>query len=99
MSTRSKRARKRQPRTPRSPVRPSRLNPVLINAQSALEECVSANALVKVTLHSLERQEIASPEQEVLKRALKALQYVDDWISKLRVFDLARLGTPRRRKS
>jgi hypothetical protein len=35
-------------------------------------------------LHSLEFQEIACPEQEVLKRALKAIWLVHDWIDGLR---------------
>jgi hypothetical protein len=34
-------------------------------------------------LHSLEFQDIASPEQEVLRRALKAIWLVHDWIDEL----------------
>lgn len=54
-----------------------------ISAHNALDECVGAICLVEVTLHSLEWQEIASPEQEVLKRALKAIWVVHDWIDDL----------------
>lgn len=54
-----------------------------VNAAMALEECIGAICLVEVTLHSLESQEIASPEQEVLKRALKANWVVHDWIDEL----------------
>ena len=35
-------------------------------------------------MHSLESQEIASPEQEVLKRALNAIWLVHDWIYELK---------------
>ena len=55
----------------------------MVGAESALDECVGAICLVEVTLHSLEFQEIASPEQEVLKRALKAIWFVHDWIDEL----------------
>src|SRR5690606_31807741 len=55
---------------------------------SALDECVGAICLVEVTLHSLEWQEIAFPEQEVLKRALKSIWSVHDWINELRPYDL-----------
>lgn len=34
-------------------------------------------------MNSLESQDIASPEQEVLKRALKAIWSVHDWIYEL----------------
>lgn len=34
-------------------------------------------------MHSLESQEIASPEQEVLMRGLKAIWLVHDWIYEL----------------
>lgn len=39
-------------------------------------------------MHSLEWQELASPEQEVLRRALKAIWFVHDWIDELRSNDL-----------
>lgn len=88
MSTRRKRARKPQLATPKkgtptahSPGASSRPEPsISISRERALDECVGAICLVEVTLHSLESQEIASPEQEVLKRALKALWVVHDWI-------------------
>lgn len=91
MSARRKRARKRQPARPKrttpsteSLTAPSRQKPsALVSAQGALEECVGAICLVEVTLHSLEWQEIASPEQEVLKRALKAIWVVHDWLDDL----------------
>ena len=59
-----------------------------VSARSILDECIGAICLVEVTLHSLESQEIASPEQEVLKRALKAIWSVHDWIYELSPDDL-----------
>lgn len=59
-----------------------------MSARSILNECVGAICLVEVTLHSLESQEIASPEQEVLKRALKAMWSVHDWIDESRPDEL-----------
>lgn len=69
------------------------------STHSALDECVGAICLVEVTLHSLEWQEIASPEQEVLKRALKAIWVVHDWIDdlafkELKSEDAAQEGEP-----
>lgn len=55
----------------------------LASAGSALDECVGALCLVEVATHSLEWQEIAFPEQEVLKRALKSIWSVHDWINEL----------------
>lgn len=78
----------------RRAVPPSRPKPsALIRAEGVLEECVGAICLAEVTLHSLESQEIASPEQEVLKRALKAIWIVHDWIYELRPDDLDGEGT------
>lgn len=57
------------------------------SARSALDECVGALCLVEVAMHSLEWQEIAFPEQEVLKRALKSIWSVHDWINELRPDD------------
>lgn len=62
---------------------------------SALDECVGAICLVEVTLHSLESQEIGSPEQEVLRRALKAIWYVHDWVYELTPDDLGASGSDR----
>ena len=62
---------------------PRQRSSALVRVESALDECVGAICLVEVTLHSLEFQEIASPEQEVLKRALKAIWSVHDWIDEL----------------
>lgn len=59
---------------------------------SALDECVGAICLVEVTLHSLESQEIGSPEQEVLRRALKAIWCVHDWVYDLAPSDLDSAG-------
>lgn len=103
MSARRKRARKRQPATPKkstptahSPAAASRQDPsISVSPERALDECVGAICLVEVTLHSLESQEIASPEQEVLKRALKALWVVHDWIDDLTFKDSEREGTDR----
>lgn len=100
MSARRKRAGKRpparpkkNPSKPRSPAAPPhRLSPTLAGAQEALEECLGAICLVEVTLNSLESQEIAAPEQEVLKRALKTLWTVQNWMGGLRLNDLARAG-------
>ena len=62
--------------------RPGGAQPVSID--SILEECVSATSLIEVTLHSLEAREIGHPEQEVLKRALKVIWSVYDWIDNRR---------------
>jgi hypothetical protein len=51
-----------------------------VGIRSILGECAGAICLVEVTMHSLESQEIAHPEQEVLKRALKVIWCVHDWI-------------------
>jgi hypothetical protein len=48
--------------------------------ESALQECIGAISLIDVTVHSLESQQIAAPEQEVLNRAIRALWSVHDWI-------------------
>lgn len=91
MSARRKRAGKSQPASPKknppkpqSPAAsPRRLASALTCAREALEECVGAICLVEVAMHSLESQEIASPEQEVLMRGLKAIWLVHDWIYEL----------------
>ena len=51
-----------------------------VGARSILGECAGAICLVEVTMHSLEAREIGHPEQEVLKRALKVIWSVHDWI-------------------
>jgi len=67
-----------------SPANSSRRDsPSLAGIGSALDECVGAICLVEVTLHSLESQEIAYPEQVVLRRALKTIWCVHDWIDEL----------------
>lgn len=91
MSARRKRAARRQPAglTKAAPSTDSQAafarqkSSTSASTHSALDECVGAICLVEVTLHSLEWQEIASPEQEVLKRALKAIWVVHDWIDDL----------------
>nr|WP_298724310.1 hypothetical protein [uncultured Steroidobacter sp.] len=60
-----------------------------ISVETVLHECVGAICLVEVTLHSLESQEIAFPEQEVLRRALKSIWSVHDWIDELKPDDTA----------
>jgi hypothetical protein len=66
------------------PAKPShRKSSNLAGIGNALDECVGAICLVEVTLHSLESQEIAYPEQVVLRRALKAIWCVHDWIDEL----------------
>lgn len=95
MNTRRKRAAKPPP-TPEKAAPsadsavPSRQqkSSTLANAGSALAECVGALCLVEVAMHSLEWQEIAFPEQEVLKRALRSIWSVHDWINELRPNDL-----------
>lgn len=97
MSARRKRAAKRQPAAPKKSTPPTTDSPnassSAVTARSALDECVGAICLVEVTLHSLESQEIASPEQEVLKRALKAIWIVHDWIDGLTPNDVDGEGT------
>ena len=103
MSARRKRARKRQPAPPkkRTPTAHSpgassrRKSSISVSARSTLDECVGAICLVEVTLHSLEWQEIASPEQEVLKRALKSIWAVHDWIDELAFKELEGEGADR----
>lgn len=50
------------------------------SVRSILGECAAAICLVEVTMLSLESREIGHPEQEVLKRALKLIWSVHDWI-------------------
>lgn len=89
MSARQKRAgtrpsarHKKNPSETGSPAAPPRrLSPTLVaGAAEALEECLGAICLVEVTLNSLESRELAAPEQEVLKRALKTLWGVQNWM-------------------
>ena len=107
MSTRRKRERKRPSALPKktkanadSLAAPSRRNSsALVSAQTTFIECLGAICLVEVTLHSLESHEVAFSEQEVLKRALKAIWFVHDWIDSLKLDDLelkdaARKGEP-----
>jgi hypothetical protein len=60
-----------------------------VSLETVLNECVGAICLVEVTLHSLESQEIAFPEQEVLRRALKSIWSAHDWIYELKPDDTA----------
>lgn len=68
----------------------------MVSAQTTFIECLGAICLVEVTLHSLESQEVAFSEQEVLKRALKAIWFVHDWIDSLNLDDLKVKGTARK---
>lgn len=103
MSARGKRAirgqsapLKRTPPISESPRRVLRqTSSALVCAGGALDECIGAICLVEVTLHSLESQEIASPEQEVLKRALKAIWGAHDWIYELAPNDVGGEGADR----
>ena len=61
--------------------------PKRISVESALIECVGAICLVEVVMNSLESQELADSEQEVLKRALRPMWFVHDWIYELRLDD------------
>lgn len=58
-----------------------------VSVDTILDECVGAICFVEVTLHSLESQEIGFPEQEVLRRALKSVWSVHDWIYELKPDD------------
>jgi len=51
-----------------------------VDTRSIFDDCAGAICLVEVTMHSLESREIGHPEQEVLKRALKLIWSVHDWI-------------------
>jgi len=91
MSARRKHAGKRRSARPKknpsktgSPAAPPRReSSTQVSAGRALDECIGAVSLVDVAMNSLESQDIASPEQEVLKRALKAIWSVHDWIYEL----------------
>jgi len=63
-----------------SPNAPRHDSVPIANASSALKKCLGAISLVDVTMHSLEAQQIAASEQEVLNQALRALRKVHDWI-------------------
>ena len=52
----------------------------LASAKSALSECTGAISLVQVTVRSLEAQDIACAEQEVLTRAIQTLWSLHDWL-------------------
>lgn len=70
-----------------------------VSVEAVLHECVGAICLVEVTLHSLEWQEIAFPEQEVLRRALKCIWSAHDWIDELKPDDTANESADREGKS
>jgi hypothetical protein len=70
-----------------------------VSVETVLHECVGAICLVEVTLHSLESQEIAFPEQEVLRRALKSIWSAHDWIDELKPDDTAGESADREAKS
>lgn len=53
----------------------------------ALDDCVGAICLIEVTARSLEAQDIACPEQEALKRAMRVIWGVHDWVYALRPGD------------
>lgn len=76
----SARPNKRTPRTPSPAVSSRRESSSSSSAERALDECIGAISLVEVAQRSLESMEIASAEQEVLGRALKAIWFVHDWI-------------------
>lgn len=97
--SRSARPKKNPSKTPLPAAPPRRISPTVAGAQETLEECIGAICLVEVTLHSLESQEIATPEQEVLKRALKAIWCVHDWMDDLSLDDPARGSAGRKEAS
>jgi hypothetical protein len=52
----------------------------LANARSALGECSDLISLIEVTVRSLESQDIACAEQNVLTRAIQMLSSLHDWL-------------------
>lgn len=73
-------AKKNIPKAVSPAVSPRRGAAALVSARKILDDCVGAACLVDVTLHSLESREVAHPEQDVLRRALKLLWSVHDWL-------------------
>lgn len=71
---------KRTPKADTPSVSPRRRPSGSVSARSILDECIGAVCLVEVSLHSLDSREIGHPEQEVLKRALKLMWSVHEWI-------------------
>jgi hypothetical protein len=63
-----------------SPSIPRRDSGPLGNARSALGECSDLISLVEVTVRSLESQDIACAEQNVLNRAIQMLSSLHDWL-------------------
>jgi len=59
----------------------------LAGCARALDDCVGAICLIEVTARSLEAQDIACPEREALKRAMRVIWGVHDWIYALRPGD------------
>ena len=89
MSIPAKHPRTRTP-APKPPARSTYPQPTAAprpDAQHALDECIAATSLIEVTLHSLDAQTLATPEQEVLKKALQAIWSVYGWIDGLGVED------------
>lgn len=50
------------------------------NARSAFGDCAGAISLLQVTVRSLEAQEVACAEQEVLTQAIQTLGSLRDWL-------------------
>ena len=71
----------------RRTLRTTRPTAAIRSRSQILDECHLAVSLVEVTQRSLESLDVAYPEQEVLRRALKAIWSVHDWIDGLRVGD------------
>lgn len=81
-------ARKKTRTNPRVSVEPPLRAPrqnakVCADAAAVLDNCLLVISLVELVGRSLEAQEIASSEQEVLKLALKEQWLVHDWLSDL----------------
>ena len=94
MNTRRKRTSKRA-RTRKEPGRAEsraaasqRSSSLLVSVQTAAEDCIGAVSFIEVTLRSLESQDIAPSEQEVLRHALKAISTVRSWLGELRLSHL-----------
>jgi hypothetical protein len=95
MSTRRRRSTAQQ-RLPAPRTAPKARTPAALSRQGfsqlagrarALDDCVGAICLIEVTARSLEAQDIACPEQEALKRAMRVIWGVHDWVYVLRPGD------------
>lgn len=54
-----------------------------VSVRQVLDECVAGLSLIEVTVRSLDENDYASCEQVTLRRALKALWIVHDYLTEL----------------